>query len=342
MSLLDRVNDLYMQENRLHAVLMELTHACPCDCEHCFLIREPKDELTLTEVKDVLDQLAAEGAFNLGLTGGEVFLRTDLPEVLAAAHSHRFFVSILTTGVMVEQAEVDLLTRNGVRMAEVSLQGADASTHDAVMRFPGAFDRTINAIRLMRQAGIAVTIKTTLMKRNQTQLQDMATLAKSLSAHFSANISVCPQTDGDLTVQQLALNTDEVAALDPRLLSGGILPDEDFAGGAVLTCRAGKTVAGISPRGDVYPCILLPKSVGSLRQRSLKDIWHNNPDPFLSEFRGLAPEDSAECYSCDLQKHCRRCPGVTWMETGDPRLACPSACHGALGLSKATQRLSQK
>lgn len=336
-SLLDEINERYKRENRLHAVMIELTHACPSDCQHCFLNRDTRDELSLAEITDLLAQLAAEGTFNLGLTGGEPMARRDFPRILEEAAKHRFFISLLTTAVLIKQPEVSLLKRCGVQFVEVSLLGAGPATHDAVMRNPGAFAKTIAAVRMLRAAGIAVVLKTTIMKSNLAEIEAMSELAASLDCQYSANVSVVTKVDGDPTPLNYALSADEIATIPPQYLNGGILPDEDFEGGAILVCRAGITVAGISPRGDVFPCTILPHVVGNIRQNTLHEIWHENPDPMLLRLRNLREEDSAECYRCELKKYCRRCPGTAYMEAGSPTLKCPSKCIDASGIRSALE-----
>src|SRR3990170_2395409 len=81
--------------SRLHAiaatrfiplyVLLELTGRCNLRCHHCYGAGGGGDELSLEEIGPILDQLAAEGALNLVLTGGEIFLREDLLDIASTA-----------------------------------------------------------------------------------------------------------------------------------------------------------------------------------------------------------------------------------------------------------------
>jgi radical SAM protein with 4Fe4S-binding SPASM domain len=327
----------YQHQCRPHSVLIELTHRCPCDCRHCFLVREPGSELTTTEMVALLAGLADEGVFNVGFTGGEPFLRSDLEKILAAARSHQFFVTLLTTAMSIGPAEVSMLRKQQVRMMEVSLLGASAETHDGIMRTPGAFDRTMGAVKRLREAGIAVTLKATVLRPNWRELASMTRLAADLGARFAANVSVAPRIDGDTAPQQLSLDETELSELDPDLIAGGLIPEEDHSGGALLTCQAGRTVAGISPEGEVWPCILFRRSVGNLRERSLREIWREDPDPFLLELRAMTEAEVPECASCQHRGHCRRCPGVAYLEAGRLGEPSPSACALARGLT-ATDR----
>lgn len=334
----DRIDLRYRSENRIQSVMFELTHACPCRCQHCYLRRARGGELSTAEVVDLLGQLRAMGAVNLGLTGGEPMVRADLPEILAAARRERFYVTLLTTGLLLGPPQIALLQRHGVRSVEISLLGATAATHDALMRRRGAFDRATSAAAAARAAGLLVCLKATVLRPNAAELPAMATLAAGLGAEFSANAIVAPRTDGDRGPQALALNEDELAALDPKLLSGGLIPDEDTAGGAILVCRAGVTVAGISPQGDVYPCLMMRAPVGNVREASLEEIWRARPHPFLQSLRALRPEQIAACAACELRAQCRRCPGVAWTESGDLTRPSPTACVAAAGMARSLRR----
>ena len=335
-TIMDRLSATFKKENRLQAVMIELTHACPADCVHCFLNRSTKDEITFDEISNLFQQLADEGTINLGLTGGEPMARRDFFQILEEAKKHNFFISLLTTGTLIKQPQVDLLHKYGVKTAEISLLGSNSATHDHNMRMPGAFDRTISAIKMMRKAGIQICLKTSVMKSNYLELNEMSQLAEDLDCQYSANVSIISKDDGDLAPLKNALTKNELENIDPIFLNGGVMPDEDFTGGAILTCSAGLNVAGVSPRGDIYPCTLLPKSVGNIRHRTVKDIWHDNPDPMLSQLRGVKVEDSPACNSCELKSYCRRCPGIAYMETGSITEKCTSSCSMAEGIRMAT------
>jgi radical SAM protein with 4Fe4S-binding SPASM domain len=329
----------YIRANRIHAAFIEVTHRCPCECLHCLIGGHRGDEMSLDEISDLIQQLRAEGAFELGVSGGEPFLRDDLPQILEAAHRERFFTSLLTTGLLVGRAEVELIRRLGVHDVELSLLGGSAETHDAVMQTPGAFARAVQAARWLREAGVDVRLKCTILRANWREVSAMRDLAREIGAHFSASTLVSPRLDGDPAPQRLALTEEQVAQLHPTLVDGGLLPDERYETGALLKCRAGITVAGVSPEGDVFPCILMRRRVGNVRERSLKRIWRDEPDPFLLSLRALQPTDVAECHSCALRSVCHRCPGVAWLETGRVEGRSPSACASARGTAAAKKGL---
>lgn len=320
----------YAQQNRLHTLTFELTARCPCRCRHCYIVPAPQvDEMSTGEVCDVLDQARQEGVIQLMLTGGEVFLRTDLEAILAHARTHRFFVNILTSGLLVDEDAAAMLARHGVAAVEMSLLGATDAVNDDLMRVPGALRKIRAAAAWLRDAGLRVVLKATVMRGNAHELGAMAALARELRVLFHASPLLAPRRDAESGPESLALSEIELAALDQGLMGAGLLPGESSDGGAVLVCQAGRSVAGVTADGLVYPCVLWPRSVGSLRERSLHDIWHADPDPFLAALRAHTDAALEECQACTVRDHCRRCPGMAWQETGDITAAGPGFCQAA-------------
>ena len=86
------------------SVLYEVTHRCNLGCEHCYLSEGPvgrprptREELSLEEIRRILDQLAEAGTMFLTLSGGEVFLRRDALDIVAHARSRGLSVTVFTT-----------------------------------------------------------------------------------------------------------------------------------------------------------------------------------------------------------------------------------------------------
>jgi radical SAM protein with 4Fe4S-binding SPASM domain len=341
-SLHARLNKKYQQENRIFSVLYEVTHRCPCDCIHCFLLKHKQEELHGEQISDLFDQLAKEGTIELALSGGEPFLRKDFPDILSRASRHRFFITILTTGILIDEPEIKVLKKTHINKIELSLLGAGAETHDAVMNYRGAFKRLKRAVKLLKEADFLVAMKATIMQANVDELEAMWQLAEEWGVYFSASLSLTPQEDGNTAPQKLGLDSNRIGTLNPSLLDFAPLHSGESLKKPQLTCRAGSTVAGISPAGDIFPCILMRKKVGNIREKRLEDIWHLNPDPFLLQLRSLKEEDIAQCNNCEYVSICPRCPGTTYMETGSLILPSPSACMYVKGIKNALLRYSSK
>jgi pyrroloquinoline quinone biosynthesis protein E len=335
-SLLRQIERSYWERNQLHALAIELTHRCCCRCRHCYVIHSPQDdELTTEEVRDLLDQARQEGVFHLSLTGGEPFLRPDLPAILDHAREHRFFVTLLTSGLLIDADQADMLAAHRPYSVEMSLLGATDTVNDDLMQVPGALARIRRAAALLRERGVPVTLKSTIMRPNVDDLEAMRGLARDLDCAYNASPMVAPRRDGGQEPMALALDEDALAAIDPQELRHGPLPGEDYEGGAVLVCKAGRTSACVSAGGEVYPCLMWPQSVGNIRQRSLQSIWHDDPAPWLLELRSLRDEDLEACAACELRRDCHRCPGLAWQENGSFAGPAPSICMAARGYQRS-------
>src|SRR6202008_3098784 len=82
------------------SVHFDLTYRCNERCVHCYLDHEDYGELTTSECVDALEQLARAGAPFLTLRGGEIFLRKDWEEILAAARRLQFDISLKTNALL--------------------------------------------------------------------------------------------------------------------------------------------------------------------------------------------------------------------------------------------------
>src|SRR5580765_6968894 len=87
------------------SVQLDLTYRCNERCIHCYLDHDDHGEMTTVEIKDLLDQLAAAGVLFLNLSGGEIFMRKDLFEIVEYARKLQFSVKLKTNAVMIRPAK---------------------------------------------------------------------------------------------------------------------------------------------------------------------------------------------------------------------------------------------
>src|SRR5580692_8633853 len=81
------------------SVQLDLTYRCNERCVHCYLDHEDHGEMTTSEIKDLLDQLAEAGVFFLTLSGGEILMRKDFFDILEYARALSFYVRLKTNAV---------------------------------------------------------------------------------------------------------------------------------------------------------------------------------------------------------------------------------------------------
>jgi radical SAM protein with 4Fe4S-binding SPASM domain len=305
-------------------VLLELTYRCNVRCVHCYLAGR-EEEMSLAELTGLLDQLAEAGCLVLTLSGGEVLLRRDFFAVAGAARERGFGLRIFTNGTLVDEARADRIAALTPLGVEMSLLGATPETHDAITLKRGSFARTVRAAELLAARGVRVKLKTTLMRPNLAEAEEMAGLAERLGAQHQVSLVMMPKRDGDPS--PLALQVDDRALrrrLDRRERDLDEAPVPRAVGDDWL-CSAGRAACSISPSGDVYPCVLLPLKAGSVRERPFGEIWREAPA--LRLMRDLVGRHRIGCHNCDDEGHFF-CPALNMLQGGDPDHLAPQAIRG--------------
>ena len=131
------------------SVQLDLTYRCNERCIHCYLDHEDHGEMSTGEIKDLLDQLAAAGTFFLNFSGGEIFMRKDLFEILEYARKLQFSIKLKTNAVMIRAAKAKRLAALGLESVQISLYSHKPEVHDEITQLPGSFKRTMEGARSM-------------------------------------------------------------------------------------------------------------------------------------------------------------------------------------------------
>ncbi|HEY2345786.1 MAG TPA: radical SAM protein [Xanthomonadaceae bacterium] len=304
------------------SVQLDLTYRCNERCVHCYLDHEDHGELTTAEVMDLLEQMAKAGVFFLNLSGGEIFMRRDLFDIVERARKLMFSVKLKTNAVMIRKAKAARIAELGVESVQISLYSHKAQVHDAITKLPGSFKRTIEGARLLKEHGVRVSFANVLMTHNAGDYRDVQALAAAMGVDYNVDATITPMMDGDRSI--LALNVDAGALADlfhdPSVLGGssdafcappdGPMPVADAY--ETLPCSAGHTACYVSPYGEVFPCVQFPYRVGSIREQKFADIWRDSPQ--LAEVRSITVGDLQGCSSCAHGGTCTRCPGLAYLE----------------------------
>ncbi len=303
------------------SVQLDLTYRCNERCVHCYLDHDDHGEMTTTEIKDLLDQLAAAGVFFLILSGGEIFLRKDLFEIVEYARKLLFAVKLKTNAVMIRDAKAKRIAALGVESVQISVYSHRAKVHDAITKVPGSFKRTIEGATLLKSNGVRVSFANVLMKHNAGDYPQVQALAAGLGVGYHVDPTITPMMDGDRSILDLNITPGELEQVfhESTLVGNaeefcappaGPLAQADALD--TLPCSAGHTACYISPYGDVFPCVQFPLLSGNVRKTRFLDIWQGSPE--LREVRAITMADLQGCSSCAHGSSCSRCPGLAHME----------------------------
>ncbi len=305
----------------------ELTWRCNERCVHCYVdLEDTAGELSTAEVRRILGELKDAGTLFLTFTGGEVFLRQDLPDLVRHARELGFALRVFTNATLVREEHARLFRETGVLAVEVSLYAMDPGTHDGITRVPGSHARTVAGIQLLREHGVPVVVKAPILREAAGEYRRVAAFAEAIGARWRFDTHLVTRNDLDPAPLGHALGDEFLLriATDP-LLAAAIPPESgDSPAPDDPVCATARRVVLVDPRGRVYPCSGRFPPAGDLRRQSFREAWETSP--LLLRLRNLLAADMPGCRECELWSWCARCPLDALAEEGDffavPRRAC--------------------
>jgi mycofactocin biosynthetic radical S-adenosylmethionine protein MftC len=294
----------------------ELTYACNLQCVHCLSSSGQRDphELTTAEAKAVLDELHDLQVFYINIGGGEPMVRRDFFELVEYAIGRGIGVKFSTNGAFIDAAKAARLAALDYLDIQISLDGLDAPTNDAV-RGEGSYAMARRAMDHLRDAGFGpFKISVVVTRHNVDQLDGFKALADSYGAQLRVT-RLRPSGRGADTWHSLHPTNDQQVQIYRWLLAHGndVLTGDSFfhlnALGEPLPglnmCGAGRVVCLIDPVGDVYACPFVIHDefrAGSVRDAGgFSAVWKAS-----SLFTSLRePQSAGACASCGSYDACQ-------------------------------------
>jgi radical SAM protein len=368
-------------DERPMLVFWETTRACLLACRHCrasATARSLPGELSTAEGYDLIDQIAGFGRPYpiLVLTGGDCLLRPDVFDLAGYASGVGLPVCLSPSVTpLLTRAAIETIASSGIRAVSISLDGAQADTHEGVRGVPGHFDATVDAIRALADAGLTVQVNTTVMPANAGELADIAELSLSSGARIWEVFFLVQvgrgAAEGALTAAEheeichflyeashygMIVRTVE-APFFRRVVTGRLFGDPAPAGalyealverlrqllGApgprpsahTAPTRDGKGILFVAHDGEVYPAGFLPLGLGNVRREPLSTIYRQ--DPLLRGIR--AAQFSGRCGHCEYADLCGGSRARAYASSGDPLGEDPACAYLPLRTAASREAL---
>ena len=327
---------------RLSSIYMYASGACNLNCAHCWINPEFQTEgtksslhLKLETVKKAVLQGKPLGLASVKLTGGEPLMNPKIKEIIKFISDEGLGIIIETNGTLVNKTMAKFLkdTKN-FKFISVSLDGADAPTHEALRQVEGSFDKAVQGIKNLVEVGIRPQMICTLHKNNIHQIKDTVKLAENLKCN-SIKFNFVQQIGrgGDFATNQ-AFSVPKIIEID-RVIEEEILPISQinilqdvpiafqkptrFLRSAIGRCSV-HNIIGLLSNGDLALCGI-GSSVedlvyGNIDTDNLEDIWTNSPK--LANLRKLVPNMlEGICSKCIHKNFCKgTCVAGNYNRTG--------------------------
>ncbi|MDM8525327.1 SynChlorMet cassette radical SAM/SPASM protein ScmF [Desulfococcaceae bacterium HSG8] len=201
----------------LKQIYFYLTEGCNLRCRHCWLApkyQSPGKSFPALE-PDIFQQVIREakplGLSGVKLTGGEPLLHPRISELLDIIRSEEVGMSMETNGVLCTPELAEKMAACKDSFVSVSIDGADAETHEWVRGVKGCFEAATEAVRLFVKAGLKPQLIMSVMKHNKDQIEAVVRMAESLGAGSVKFNIVQPSSRGNtmheagqtLTIEEL-------------------------------------------------------------------------------------------------------------------------------------------
>jgi radical SAM protein len=355
------MNHLGMRVDFDQAPLMfyyEVTQACDLSCQHCRASAQPladPAELTHAQSCALLEQIASFPQPPVVVfTGGDPLKRTDLLALIRYGHRLGLQMAITPSATPLATREsLKQCKEAGVSCLGVSLDGADAATHDAFRGWQGSFDRTMQILCQARELNLPVQVNTTITRRNVHQIDAMANLFADKQIMMWSVFFLVPVGRGLLEERISPLEYEEVFERlwrQSHRQPFGIKTTEAphyrrFVmehGGDPLTSPAvsnrrpsrpratplgvgdGKGVMFVGHCGEIYPAGFLPLLCGRFPADSVVDVYQHHPI-----FQALRNPDEfgGKCGVCEYRHVCGGSRARAFALTGDPLAEEPDCAY---------------
>ena len=324
------------------AVSLEVTHNCIAKCIMCNIWKIPGQvpNLPLTEQIRILSSDLLSDIVELDITGGEPFLRDDLPDLFSAIsdlkknHTKSLqAVAVTSNGFLTSRILADAekilpkLRDVGIDLIMVCAMDAVGELHERIRNYKNAWakvDQTVQGLKALRNKfpNLIIGLKTTVLPLNVGELDKIADYA-DINGLFTI-ISPCIITKGRYLNPDLA----DALIFSPKNIEAMI---QFFQGGSSRwsyhenrlvsyfqkgvikkPCTCGFNYFFVRSNGDMFLCPLLDESVGNVRKVPLEKLFSSEKASRMRRRIGRFPQ-CRQCTEPGLERYALPYEGFTYL-----------------------------
>lgn len=305
---------------------MELTYACNLGCRFCLekgLCTQ--SIMTFGFVKDVLIQLKEIGVVKLFLTGGEIFLLPNIMQIITFACELGFLVILQTNATLLDENIIKILsTYENIRL-NISFHGADANIFDNFVQKTGAYAKVTENLGLLESYNVKILLVFNVTADNRKIYNKTLEWFNAHNYNYQVNYEIYPNfVSGDSNSQYATSEYDLTEYFCKRYFDKSKDIFEHTA------CDAAIMKMRISPDGEVFPCGLIRKSMGNVKEQRILSIWESDTAHEIITY-DIQPIRLG-CESCKYLKYCSKCNAM--FINGNWGYSKPLYCYKAKELYK--------
>lgn len=325
---------LQFSSDKRPVVVWNVTQQCNLKCVHCYAHAKNiafDNELSSSEGKVLIDDLAEFGVPVMLFSGGEPLVRKDLPELAAYAVKKGMRAVISTNGTLITPQIAQTLKDIGLSYVGISLDGME-EINDRFRGVKGAFRLALKGIENCKKAGIKVGLRFTINKSNAGQIPEIFKLLEEMDIprvcfyHLVYSGRGSELVKEDLSHEESRKAVDLIMDLAKQLHDRNnpkeVLTVDNHADGPYLYLRllkenperarevlellemnqgnsSGIGIGCISWDGEVYADQFWRHySFGNIRNRPFSKIWADTSDPLMKKLKEKKKHAKGRCATC--------------------------------------------
>lgn len=299
-------------------------------CKHCWVNagRRSKDEVTLAEIENVINQGIKLGIKQIGVTGGEPFLRKEaVKRILQLCRQKSLSVAVETNASVLTQRDIPILKKiNPKTEFSVSIDSIDEKFFEEFRGVKGSFKKVMETLKYLVEYDFPTQVIMTVVNSNINQIESVADVVLETIGADSLKIDpAISMGRAKQELQNILLDVEDIPVFIrklkrvsqkyPRKIYTSLPPA--FTGLYVKTIICDyKNLLGIMADGSISLCGIgyTNKEVifGNIRLNSLDDVWKYNK--ILSAIRNISTKSvSGICKLCIFSRHCVNfCPAYVY------------------------------
>ncbi len=292
-----------------------LSYRCNFTCRHCYSRTWTGEPLALENVLRVVDLLREKGVVFVNFGGGEPLIDSRIYEVAAAAGSAGLKVTMNSNGYLLNGDEAARIAEAGFHSVGISIDSPSREVHDRFRNMEGSFDRAVQALSHLRDAGIRTTVSCVINRNNVENWEGMVDICRDHGAGILYLHNYKCSGMGKVNMEELDLEpprwerfyryalevrnrvSDVTISFDDPIMAAlpGYNPETAVPGS---TC--GKLSLHVAPNGDITPCGFIPAVIGNILRDDFDRIWFHSP--ILEAMRSKSPQ--GKCDGCSSYESC--------------------------------------
>lgn len=313
---------------------IEITPLCNMNCDMCY-VRLSREEMerqgTLKSGEEWLrlgQEMKQAGVLFLLITGGEPLLHPDFKEIYLGMQQLGMIITVNTNATLIDEEWAAFFGQHRPRRINITLYGADDHAYETLCHYPGGFQRTVEAIRLLKQYGVDVKVSSSLTKANQEDWKKVIQIGEELDVPVREDTYMCPATRerGKPFQEQVRMNPEDAARIRVQVLraemgeeifrQSAALQLQKVKNGSVrpselgLRCMAGSCSFAVNWQGQLRPCVIASAPQADVFALGFSQAWAQ----IVAETAKI--RTSSVCAQCQLRDVCNTCALYALYECG--------------------------